>query len=421
MGIDPNTEFSPNEKLLLRVVKDKNYTVYNSIRKFEFPIAIDFEAKDDQGNTALHISYQNKDPRMTRMLIESGANIESLDHTGNTLLCSAITNGDIDLIQFLIENKVDLNSSGTNNISPIHLALEMKNIQIAKLLISLNVDFEIQNKTKDTVLLRIVRDEIDSLLPALLKREVDLDYKDQDGKTALHLAFDKNKKEYALMLILAGANLELKDKSEDTVLLSLIKLGYVDLIPLMFEVNQEINLEEKTQEGDTAIHLAYTLDSQENVKFLIQKGANIEEVNSEGDTLLVRAVNRQDADMVLFLLQSKAKINTQTKNGDTPLHLAMREPNLEIIKYLMEYGANTKIKNYDDEKPVHILRAKKDPDTEYFFDQLKFDRNLKKSPLFCSMLQLLCENVKDTKSLKEIKKLLDYNKCPPIETITEKK
>ena len=100
------------------------------------------------------------------------------------------------------------------------------------------------------------------------------------------------------------------------------------------------NIDAKTQDGQTAVHLSCQHPNEQILKLLIEAGANVNCRDSKGDTPLHYACRNPNAEMTRILLEQK--VNVQARNNTTgwvPMHDAARHGNLAAIKLLLEAHA----------------------------------------------------------------------------------
>ena len=87
----------------------------------------------------IHSAGANRDPQIaltiTRMLIDSGAEINVAQEGGWTPLHEAAAHGNDELVRLLLENGADKNARGTNGKTPADLAMDAKYVETAALLI----------------------------------------------------------------------------------------------------------------------------------------------------------------------------------------------------------------------------------------------------------------------------------------------
>ena len=195
----------------------------------------------------------------------------------------------------------------------------------------------------------------------LLATGADINYQDENGRTALIIATEHS---YSLdnmkPLLEAGADVHLQDKDGDTALLTAAYGG------------DEMGASEDGREG----RYPYA----DAVDWLLAAGADINHQNKDGRTALMIAVRQGFGDTVLVgrLLAAGADVNRQDKDGRTALHLAAdmgdrvnyqdmcgsggcgSEPNPvnngypETLKRLLAAGADVNRQDKDGRTALHL-------------------------------------------------------------------
>ncbi|EAY14725.1 ankyrin repeat protein, putative [Trichomonas vaginalis G3] len=125
---------------------------------------------------------------------------------------------------------------------------------------------------------------IPSLLEYFLSHGANINEKDKNGKTALHIAAWRDNKETAEVLISHGANINGKDKDGKTALHIAARNNYTETAEVL--ILHGANINEKDKDGKTALHIAARNNYTETAEVLISHGANINEKDIDGKTAL---------------------------------------------------------------------------------------------------------------------------------------
>ncbi len=199
-------------------------------------------------------------------------------------------------------------------------------------------------KTNNTIL-RERRDRINRLQNAVILNEfekaekliadgVEIDEK-IDGLTALHRVACAGNREALLFLIEKGARVKEVTNDGMTVLHLTARAGFEDLVKFFLK-EKFIDVNEKSFEKETALHLATVSKDRNMMDLLIENGADINAQNSRGFSPLHLTAKEGLFELTDFLIQKGAFIDKQNKNDATPLHSAIFRRHIDIVKLLMQ-------------------------------------------------------------------------------------
>ncbi len=186
------------------------------------------------GCTLLHMAARFNCPRLAKLLIERGANVNSEDEHGRTPLHYAAMQGNIEAAKVLIENGANNRHDCYGN-TPLHYALENNYLEIARFLIANGASVTVgkillelndhQGLNHETVIGMMRR-----CIPYLVSNSSDVNYSRHKMMyygsfkpilihcTLLHIAAEYNCPRLADCLIKAGADVNSKDARDRTPL-----------------------------------------------------------------------------------------------------------------------------------------------------------------------------------------------------------
>ncbi|KAK4435797.1 Potassium channel AKT1 [Sesamum alatum] len=166
----------------------------------------------------------------------------------------------------------------------------------------------------------------DLLLHHLLRRGLDPNELDSNGRNALHLAASKGFLECVLLLLDYGANPNTKDSEGNVPLWDAILGKHEAVIKVLVDNGATLS------SGDVGGFACFAAE-QNNTELLneITKfGGDVTLLNSSGTTALHTAISEENVEIVKFLMEQGADIDKPDAHGWTPRALADHQGHEEI-------------------------------------------------------------------------------------------
>ena len=210
----------------------------------------------------------------------------------------------------------------------------------------------------------------------LIKLKQDVNAKDNQANTPLHMAARKGLFLVAEELVKNGANIHAENKYGEIPLHYAVEGGNIEVIRLLIDQKNTVKktvmpliltgsdscIDKKDNYGRTSLYLAMhkvglcvgnpAFGNPEKyvfiVKLLVASGANVHTEDKYGTTLLHIVARVGCVEMVCMLLKEKVEVNLCDYNSNTPLALAIRDSDISprikdyliVVQLLIEAGAN---------------------------------------------------------------------------------
>lgn len=198
---------------------------------------------------------------------------------------------------------------------------------------------------------------------ALVRQSTDVNAAETDGMTALHWAVQRRDLEMTDLLLDAGADFELANRTGAKPLYLAAINGDAAVIARLLDAGEDPNAL-LTTEGETVLMLvAYTGNAQA-VKVLLDRGAEANTQQFRGQTALMWAAAEGHAEVVSLLLargadpslQSAASTKPERRppGGMTALLFAARQGKIDAVRALLDGGANIDQAGADSTSPLLI-------------------------------------------------------------------
>ncbi len=196
-----------------------------------------------------------------------------------------------------------------------------------------------------------------------ISRGDDVNKRDGNGNTPLILASKHGDFAIVKKLVIRGANI--KTKNND---------GYNALLALSNYTMKYSPVAEKGKQKSEPIPIA-TEGHLRTAEYLIQNGANVNEMTNDGNTALILAADLNKVKLVELLLSKGADVNARNQQGDSALIVASTKGYRELVCPLIRKGANTDMqdnqgktallyaKQYDRQEIIQLLSTPCPPET----------------------------------------------------------
>ena len=194
----------------------------------------------------------------------------------------------------------------------------------------------------------------------LLDTGVDVDFRDEDGATALHYAAAFNRRKVAELLLERGAQIDARDADDRTPLHLSAFGGCADTTLLLLERGADAHAVDTG--GFTPLHAAGGNREEGRrgtariVRLLIERGdADVNAVSTEtGATPLHVAVSSNNVAVAAALLDAGAQIDATDDAGRTPLHVAAACGWHETVQLLIDRKATIIVRDGAEKLPAEL-------------------------------------------------------------------
>ncbi len=110
----------------------------------------DVDAKDKNGETALHWAACDGRVDVAKILIEKGADVDAKSNFNETSLHKAAFYGHVEVVKFLIENGVNVDATNNYWWTVLHEAAFYGHVEVTKVLIEKGADVDAKDKNNET-------------------------------------------------------------------------------------------------------------------------------------------------------------------------------------------------------------------------------------------------------------------------------
>ena len=247
-----------------------------------------------------------------------------------TALHCACMNGHYDIVCLLLSKGAEVNAQDEDGNTPAHLCIDAKvDFKILEALIAHGSAISIANNDHMNLLCFAAQNGRPDVLAFLLSKDPTAEYRSMRAKNGNTLVLCALASEYKSreMTQLAGDAIPLSEclaanEEGDTGLHVATKVNNMEHMRYFLDKG---NLDEQTNNGSTALHLAVTDGNAEAAKLLLNRGANVCITTNDGDTPLHLAATQypDDLEAILSAQGIETIINKKDKNGRAAIHIAL--------------------------------------------------------------------------------------------------
>lgn len=188
------------------------------------------------------------------------------------------------------------------------------------------------------------------MLDLLLDRGVNIDLKDRSGQTLLSFAAERGYTDIMERLLKRAAKIESMDSNGWTPLTHATIKGQEMAMQLLLKHGVDINVGD--QNGRTPLSHAVINGQGAAMQLLLHKKADMEAKDNDGHTSLSHAASRDQLTIMGILLEQGADIETKDRQGQTPLSHTAGKNQEAAMQLLLDRGAYIETKDERGQTPL---------------------------------------------------------------------
>lgn len=193
-----------------------------------------FSIPTNGGSTPLQIASEKGLSHIVKMLLDRGANVDLAPNDGMTPLLLASQNGHQDIVKMLLKQS-NVNEHISGNSTPLYVACQNGHRGIVTMLLKKNAVVNVETSAGGTALSVACQNGNEDVVRLLLDEPVLVDHQSpHNGQTPLIIASALGFKNIVKMLLLKGADVDLKDNAGGTALHFAQHKQHHDVVKLLF-------------------------------------------------------------------------------------------------------------------------------------------------------------------------------------------
>ncbi|XP_062307267.1 tankyrase, TRF1-interacting ankyrin-related ADP-ribose polymerase b isoform X3 [Osmerus eperlanus] len=373
------------------------------------PLNVNCHASDGRKSTSqkmlstpLHLAAGYNRVRIVQLLLQHGADVHAKDKGGLVPLHNACSYGHFEVTELLLKHGACVNAMDLWQFTPLHEAASKNRVEVCSLLLSHVADPTLLNchsksavdmaptpelkerltyEFKGHSLLQAAREADMAKVKKTLALEIISFKHPQTNETALHCAVASphpKRKQVTELLLRKGANINEKNKDFMTALHVAAERAHNDVLEVLQKHGAKVNAVDTL--GQTALHRAALAGHIQTCRLLLNSGAdpsivslqgftasqmgneavqqilneNVPTRNSDVDYRFLEAAKAGDLDTVQQLCTPQ-NVNCRDLEGrhSTPLHFAAGYNRVAVAEYLLEHGADVNAQDKGGLIPLH--------------------------------------------------------------------
>ncbi|WP_341356781.1 ankyrin repeat domain-containing protein [Rossellomorea sp. y25] len=228
---NPNLYDDSNLSPLLFAAKNGHLDIVKSLLEH----GANVDARDSKGNNALMIAIQNNQLNIIETLLETQLNINSINENSYTALHFAMKSpAALSITKVLIDKGADISLKCRSGESPLFKACHLGNIEVVRYLVKVGASVNDVNSDGDNIIIASCNN-INCLRFLLSFQNFDVNYRNNDGYTALMEAAEDGKFDSVKLLLESGTNVEFQDNYGSTALTLAKNYNYQAICKLLKE------------------------------------------------------------------------------------------------------------------------------------------------------------------------------------------
>ena len=292
--------------------------------------------RDNNGQTALHMAAANGSLETVEVLVEFGGDklIHTQDKSGKLALHEAVAKNNFEVCEPLITPK-SINLIAHSGNSPLRIAILSYYLDLAQLLILKGADVNYKDADGRSIIYCVVAFTHSTL--------------EQKGPPFFNLAalYKNGPEEYLEtavktieFLVRFGVDLEIKDLEGRTALHVAAWQGTYTLVDCLIKLGT--NIDAIDAEGRTPLHMCAWNGHIEVVRLLIESGAIVNPISStQGASPLLVAAQQGHYETCVYLLQAGCDISHRDFYGRNAKDVALNCGHKEIVQLIDSFVATT--------------------------------------------------------------------------------
>ncbi|KAL7796630.1 ankyrin repeat-containing domain protein [Trichoderma ceciliae] len=295
----------------------------------------DFNARNLNGQTALHIAAMGGTLDTVKLLSTSNAYIAASTNEGATALHYGASRGNLPIVRYLIELGLDINANSESMGTPLMSAAMENRSEVAEFLIEKGAKADVTNEKYNyhSALQTAAYSGAEQVVQDLLKAKASPNVFGGAYGSPLCAAIHSGNLNIARLLVKAGADINYSQGRKGTAIEYAIIRKDLPLVDLLYKHNADVNIPSKGKYG-TPLIAAIHNDNINNVRELLEHGADPNLSSLIGEKPAQAALRKGRKDIFNILLEKGVQLAFKDNWGRGPLSTAILNRSFDLLPSL---------------------------------------------------------------------------------------
>ena len=270
------------------------------------------------GSSPLRLALFHGLPRIARLLIEHGADVNEIFTDGATPLIEAVRRKNYDTVWILLQSEVNIDYADHSGKTALHHAVEAQDRSISWLLVTHGAGLSHRDECGCSVFDWAVEREDFSMAWLLCENGADINAANDGGMSALHRASHLGHHRAVRVLLFWGAEKDLADGMGLKPLHHAVLKNHLDVVKQLAYGGADLDARDVSN-GATGLHLAVMEGNIPAIQTLVDNDADLEVFDDDDRTPLMLAAGLETVDLnvLVHLLGLGANAHKRNTEGLT--------------------------------------------------------------------------------------------------------
>ena len=290
----------------------------------------------------VNIATAYHEDEIVRYLITKGANVNSPDSDGWTPIWIAARDGRTELLRMLAEAGANVDTAcGENQFTPLHVSACYSDI--TRVLLEYGADINIAAEESGTALDYAIKSNYPKTVKMILevsKKKPDLTL--ESTQRATRNAVSRGYLDVVTMLLEAGANVNIVDDDNTSLLSYAMTLDKADIVRSLLEYRPDLSLRDGNDK--TALHYIGLKTPVASVRLVVNAGGKLDAFDKSRHTPLIHSIWLENQEVFEYLLAKEINLATLSQasfdGAGTPLHHACGWGTTKMVEMLLDRGSD---------------------------------------------------------------------------------